>query len=100
MILSEGVVSDFDLLEFIVTHLNHIEKESKDLPYTSDEKLDYVLEQTYKVMAPYDYVKNEKLLIIVINGLVKMGNGEYRVLTNPHKNKSGSCCCSCCCTIL
>jgi hypothetical protein len=94
MLLREGDYDDFDLLEYIVVHLNHIEEDSKIRNYSSDEKLDYVLAKIQLLMAPAEYAKNEKLLIIVIRGLVNMGNGHYKIKTNPHKNKS------CCCNIL
>ena len=82
---------DFDLLEYIVVHLNHIEEESKIRNYSSDEKLDYVLAKIQLLMSPADYARHEKLLIMVIFGLVKLGNGEYRVKINPHKKTN--CCC-------
>ena len=94
MLLRDEEINDFDLLEYIVVHLNHIEEDSKIRNYSSDEKLDYVLAKIQLLMAPSDYARNEKLLIIVINGLVNMGNGHYQIKTNPHKNKS------CCCNIL
>ena len=93
MLLREGDYDAFDLLEYIVVHLNHIEEESKIRNYSGDEKMDYVLAKIQLLMAPSDYIKNEKLLIIVINGLIKMGNGEYRIKLNSHKNKSCCCCC-------
>ena len=93
MLLRDGDYNQFDLLEYIVIHLNHIEEDSKIRNYSSDDKLDYVLAKIQLLMAPSEYAKNEKLLIIVIRGLVKLGNGEYRVKTNPHKK-------SCCCCIL
>ena len=43
MLLKDGDYDDFDLLEYIVVHLNHIEEDSKIRNYSSDEKLDYVL---------------------------------------------------------
>ena len=94
MLLRDDETSDFDFIEYIVIWLNEVESESKKYNYSSDEKLDYVLAKLQLIMSPYEYAKNEKLFIIVINGLVKMGNGEYRVKTNPHKNEA------CCCTIL
>ena len=97
MLLRDDETSDFDFIEYIVIWLNEVESESKKYNYSSDEKLDYVLAKLQLIMSPYEYAKNEKLFIIVINGLVKMGNGEYRVKTNPHKNEA--CCCNCC-TIL
>lgn len=94
MLLREGDYDhEFDLLEYVVIHLNHIEEESKKHNYSSDQKLDYVLEKIQLLMSPVDYAKNEKLLILVINGLINMGNGHYKVKTNPHKNKNESCCC-------
>jgi len=97
MLLRDDETSDFDFIEYIVIWLNEVESESKKYNYSSDEKLDYVLAKLQLIMSPYEYAKNEKLFIIVINGLVKMGNGEYKVKTNPHKNEA--CCCNCC-TIL
>tara|TARA_R110001606_G_scaffold33974_1_gene100805 strand:- start:347 stop:628 length:282 start_codon:yes stop_codon:yes gene_type:complete len=93
MLLKDGDYDDFDLLEYIVVHLNHIEEDSKIRNYSSDEKLDYVLAKIQLLMAPSDYARQEKFLIIVIRGLVKLGNGEYRVKTNPHKKTN--CCCIC-----
>jgi len=97
MLLRDDETSDFDFIEYIVIWLNEVESESKKYNYSSDEKLDYVLAKLQLIMSPYEYAKNEKLFIIVINGLVKMGNGQYKVKTNPHKNEA--CCCNCC-TIL
>ena len=91
MLLREGDYDDFDLLEYIVVHLNHIEEDSKIRNYSSDEKLDYVLAKIQLLMAPSDYARQEKLLIIVIRGLVNMGNGHYKIKTNPHKKTN--CCC-------
>ena len=93
MLLRDEEINDFDLLEYIVVHLNHIEEDSKIRNYSGDEKLDYVLAKIQLLMEPSDYAKNEKLLIIVIRGLVNMGNGHYKIKTNPHKNK-GCCCCN------
>jgi len=92
MLLREGDYDDFDLLEYIVVHLNHIEEESKIRNYSGEEKLDYVLAKIQLLMNPVDYARHEKLLIIVINGLVNMGNGQYQIKTNPQKK--------CCCCIL
>ena len=95
MLLRDGDYDDFDLLEYIVVHLNYIEDDSKIRNYSSDEKLDYVLAKIQLLMAPSEYAKNEKLLIIVIRGLVNLGNGHYKVKTNPHKKS----CCNCCCIL-
>ena len=95
MLLRDGDYDDFDLLEYIVVHLNYIEEESKIRQYSSDEKLDYVLAKIQLLMSPADYARHEKLLIMVIFGLVNMGNGHYRIVTNPHKKS----CCNCCCIL-
>ena len=92
MLLREGDYDDFDLLEYIVVHLNHIEDDSKIRQYSGDEKLDYVLAKMQLLMAPAEYARNEKLLLIVIRGLVNMGNGHYKIKMNPHKNKACCCC--------
>jgi hypothetical protein len=84
--------TSFDLLEFIVLWMNEVEELSKHERWSSDDKLDFVLNKISNLLSPVEYIKNEKLLIIVINGLIKMGNGEYRIVTNPHKNKSCCCC--------
>ena len=94
MLLADNETNDFDFIEYIVIWLNEVERESEKFNYSSDEKLDYVLAKLQLIMSPYEYAKNEKLFIIVINGLVKMGNGHYKVKTNPHKNEA------CCCIIL
>ena len=93
MLLKDDDYNDFDLLEYIVVHLNHIEEDSKIRNYSSEEKLDYVLAKIQLLMSPADYARHEKLLIIVIRGLVKLGNGHYRVKTNPHKKTN--CCVIC-----
>ena len=95
MLLREGDYDDnFDFIEYIVVHLNYIEEESKIRNYSGDEKLDYVLAKIQLLMSPSDYARNEKLLIIVIRGLVHMANGHYKVKLNSPKNKN------CCCIIL
>ena len=97
MLLGPAEITEFDLLEFIVLWMNEVEALSKNEKWSSDDKLDFVLKKISELLSPAEYIKNEKLLIIVINGLIKIGNGEYRVKTNPHKNEA--CCCNCC-TIL
>ena len=92
MLLGPEELNDFDLLEFVVLWMNEVESLSKHERWSSDDKLDFVLNKVSQLLSPAEYIKNEKLFIIVINGLIKMGNGEYRVKTNPHKNKSCCCC--------
>ena len=89
-------ITDFDLLEFVVLWMNEVEELSKHERWSSEDKLDFVLNKVSQLISPAEYIKNEKLLIIVINGLIKMGNGEYRVVMNKHKNKG---CCNFCCIL-
>ena len=92
MLLGPEELTEFDLLEFVVLWMNEVEELSKHERWSSDDKLDFVLNKVSQLLSPDEYIKNEKLLIIVINGLIKMGNGHYKIVTNPHKNK-GCCCC-------
>lgn len=84
---------DTDLLEYIVFWINEIEKASKDSKsiHSSESKMDYVLNNLQQLLTPHEYAKHEKFLIIVIHGLVQMGNGKFKVKTKLKSN---------CCSIL
>ena len=91
MLLGPEELNDFDLLEFVVLWMNEVESLSKHERWSSDDKLDFVLNKVSQLLSPAEYIKNEKLLIIVINGLIKMGNGHYKIKINKHKKTN--CCC-------
>ena len=92
MLLGPEQSDNFDLLEFITVWINEVESLSKNEIWTSEDKLDFVLNKVSQLISQAEYIKNERLLIIVINGLIKMANGHYMVKTNPHKNKACFCC--------
>ncbi len=84
---------EFDLIAFICECMQYVEQQqTKRDRWSSDQKLDFVLAKVEGVLSPIEYRNNEKLLIVVINALVKMGKhpGMYRVKTNPSKSH----CCS------
>ena len=84
MLLGTYDYCDAELLECIVFWINEIEK----FNYSGDKKIEYVLNNLQQLLTPYEYVRHEKFLIIVIDGLVKMGNGKFKV-----KTKKKNCCC-------
>ena len=91
MLLGEYEYCDAELLQYIVFWINEIEKLSKDAKHSGENKMEYVLNNLQQLLTPHEYAKNEKFLIIVIHGLVQMGNGKFKVKTK-YKTK---CCIIC-----